>query len=249
MTSKTSLDNHQWCFKLDRKAPVSEMKILIVEDDQRIAVPLREELQHQNYVVDVAFDGLQGLEMAMEGHYDIVLLDLMLPKLNGFAVCKQLRDKGNSCAILMLTARSDKKDKVVGLDCGADDYLTKPFDLDELSARVRALSRRSIAQRSSMIPCGPLQIDTVSCAVTHRENVIEVTPTEYRLLLHFAHNPIAIFNGEELLRKLWSQESGGGKETIKTHIKTLRKKLVAAGVKEEVIETVYGFGYRLKNNA
>ncbi len=225
------------------------MKILIVEDDQRIALPLKEELQHQKYVVDVAFDGLQGLEMAMVGQYDIILLDLMLPKLNGFAVCKQLRDKGNSCAILMLTARSDKQDKIGGLDCGADDYMTKPFDLDELSARVRALSRRSIAQRTALISCGPLQIDTVSCTVTHHERVIDVTPTEYRLLVHFAHNPTATFKGEELLQKLWSQESGGGKETIKTHIKTLRKKIAVAGVKEEVIETVYGFGYRLKNNA
>lgn len=225
------------------------MKILIVEDDQRIALPLKEELQHQNYVVDVAYDGLQGLEMAESGQYDVVLLDLMLPKLNGFSVCKQLRSSGNACAILMLTARSDKLDKVVGLDCGADDYLTKPFDLDELSARVRALSRRSIAQRTAVVACGPLQIDTVSCAVTYRENAIEVTPTEYRLLVHFAHNPTAIFKGEELLQKLWSQDSGGGKETIKTHIKTLRKKMAAAGVKEEVIETVYGFGYRLKNNA
>jgi len=225
------------------------MKILIVEDDQRIALPLKEELQHQNYVVDVAFDGLQGLEMAMEGQYDIVLLDLMLPKLNGFSVCKQLRDKGNSCAILMLTARSDKSDKVAGLDYGADDYLTKPFDLDELSARVRALSRRAIAQRAAVIHCGPLQIDTVSRTVTYHDNLIEVTPTEYRLLTHFAHNPTAIFTGEELLNKLWSQESLGGKETIKTHIKTLRKKLASAGVGEEVIETVYGFGYRLKKNA
>lgn len=225
------------------------MKILIVEDDERIALPLKEELQHQNYVVDVAFNGIQGLEMAMGGQYDIVLLDLMLPNLNGFSVCKQLRDNGNSSAILMLTARSEKQDKVVGLDCGADDYLTKPFDLDELLARVRALSRRSIGPRKSVISYGPLQIDTVSCTVTYHEKTVEVTPTEYRLLLHFALNPKAIFNGEQLLDKLWSQESVGGKETIKTHIKTLRKKLIAAGIKEEVIETVYGFGYRLKNNA
>lgn len=225
------------------------MKILIVEDDQRIAIPLKEELQHQNYVVDMAADGAEGLEMAMTGQYDIVLLDLMLPKISGFSVCKQLRDNGNSSAILMLTARSDKQDKVVGLDCGADDYVTKPFDLDELSARIRALSRRTISQRKSVIKCGPLQIDTASCAVTFCERVIDITPTEYRLLVHFALNPTTTFNGEELLDKLWSQESAGGKETIKTHIKTLRKKLIAAGVKEEVIETVYGFGYRLKNNA
>jgi len=237
------------CFTLEKGHLRAKMKILIVEDDQRIAIPLKEELQHQNYVVDMAIDGSEGLEMAMTGQYDIIVLDLMLPKLSGFSVCKQLRDNGNSAAILMLTARSDKKDKVVGLDCGADDYLTKPFDLDELSARVRALSRRSISQRKSVISCGPLEIDTVSCAVTFREKVIDVTPTEYRLLAHFALNPTATFNGEELLDKLWSQDSAGGKETIKTHIKTLRKKLVAAGIKEEVIETVYGFGYRLKNNA
>lgn len=225
------------------------MKILIVEDDQRIAVPVKEELQHQNYVVDTAFDGPQGLEMAMTGQYDIILLDLMLPKLNGFSICKQLRESGNSSAILMLTARSENQDKVAGLDCGADDYLTKPFDLDELSARVRALSRRSIGKRKAVINCGPLQIDTVSCAVTHGEQMIDVTPTEYRLLVHFALNPTATFKGEELLDKLWSQDSAGSKETIKTHIKTLRKKLIAAGVKDEIIETVYGFGYRLKTYA
>ncbi len=225
------------------------MKILIVEDDKRIAVPLKEELQHQNYVVDVAHDGLQGLEMAKAGQYDVVLLDLMLPKLSGFSVCKQLRESGNSCAILMLTARSGKVDKVVGLDCGADDFVTKPFDLDELSARVRALFRRSVAHsRSSVISCGPLQINTVSCLVTYLGNVIDVTPTEYRLLMHFAHNPTAIFRGEELLHKLWSPESVGGRETIKTHIKTLRKKIAAVGVSEQVIETVYGFGYRLRSD-
>ncbi len=226
------------------------MKILIVEDDQRIALPLKEELQHQNYIVDVAFDGATGLDLALQGQYDIVILDLMLPKLSGFSLCQRLRESGNSCAVLMLTARSEKRDKVGGLDCGADDYLTKPFDLDELLARVRALSRRSVAyRRTAIVACGPLQIDTASCTVNHGADTVDVTPTEYRLLLHFAQNPSTIFNGEELLNKLWSQESVGGKETVKTHIKTLRKKLTAAGVECEVIETVYGFGYRLKNNA
>jgi two-component system response regulator QseB len=252
----TSPENYLGCFTLrssshyfEQGDPLSKMKILIVEDDDRISIPLKEELQHQNYVVDLAFDGSQGLEMATAGRYDIILLDLMLPKLNGFSVCKQLRENGNSSAILMLTVRNEKQDKVAGLNCGADDYLTKPFDLDELSARIRALSRRFISQRQSLIPCGPLQIDTVSCTVSYLEKPIEVTPTEYRLLVHFALNPTATFNGEELLDKLWSQEFVGGKETIKTHIKTLRKKLSAAGVQEPVIETVYGFGYRLRHNA
>ena len=225
----TSPENYLRCFTLrasshyfEQGDPLSKMKILIVEDDDRISIPLKEELQHQNYVVDLAFDGSQGLEMATAGRYDIILLDLMLPKLNGFSVCKQLRENGNSSAILMLTVRNEKQDKVAGLNCGADDYLTKPFDLDELSARIRALSRRFISQRQSLIPCGPLQIDTVSCTVSYLEKPIEVTPTEYRLLVHFALNPTATFNGEELLDKLWSQEFVGGKETIKTRIKTVR---------------------------
>lgn len=222
------------------------MKILIIEDDERIALPVKEELQHQNYVVDLAFDGVQGLEMAMAGQYDVVLLDLMLPELNGFSICQKLRDGGSESAILMLTARGDKHDKVIGLDAGADDYLTKPFDLDELSARIRALSRRTKSQRKVVIQCGPLQIDTASCLVTFGDKAIELTPTEYRLIVHFARNPGQVFNGEELLDKLWSQDDAPGREAIKTHMKTLRKKFTEAGVEKDVIETVYGFGYRLK---
>lgn len=222
------------------------MKILIIEDDERIASPVREELEHQCYVVDIAVEGNIGLEMARTGDYDIILLDLMLPVLDGFSICKQLREEGNSSAILMLTARGEKHDKISGLDSGADDYITKPFDLDELSARIRALSRRSGTQRKTLINCGRLQIDTALCQVLYEETIVDLTPTEYRILLHFARNPGAIFNGEELIERLWSSNESPGRETIKTHMKTLRKKLASAGGNKDVIETVYGFGYRLK---
>lgn len=221
------------------------MKILIIEDDERIANPVREELQYQKYVVDCSFDGAHGLEMALLGQYDIIILDLMLPKMSGFEICQRLREKGVSSSVLMLTARSEKQDKILGLDAGADDYLTKPFDLDELSARVRALSRRPAVLRKSVIDCGAIQIDTAECTVTCGDTQFDLTPTEYRLLVHFARYPGEIFKVEELLDKLWSQEETPGKEAIKTHVKTLRKKLAAGGV-EALIETVYGFGYRLK---
>lgn len=225
------------------------MKILIIEDDERIAIPVKEELEHQSYAVDIALDGGQGLEMALSSHYDVVVLDLMLPTLNGFSVCRQLRDQGNSAAILMLTARSEKRDKIDGLDSGADDYLTKPFDLEELSARVRALMRRPTGPRNTVLACGPLTIETAARKVLHGQREIDLTPTEYRLLLHFARNPTHFFKPEDLLDKLWSNDKPPGREAIKTHIKTLRRKLSTAGVTNDLIETAYGFGYRLNRDA
>lgn len=223
------------------------MKILIIEDDERIAIPVKEELVHQNYVVDIAHDGAQGLLMARLGQYDVLVLDLMLPKLSGISVCSALRREGNTAAILMLTARNEKQDKVQGLDAGADDYLTKPFDLEELSARVRALARRSTMERRTIVECGNVTIDTAACRVWSNDKNIELTPTEYRLLLHFARNPATTFSSEELLGRLWSQDEAPGLETVKTHLKTLRRKLSSAGA-DSLIETVYGFGYKLKDN-
>ncbi|MBZ0184988.1 MAG: response regulator transcription factor [Candidatus Obscuribacterales bacterium] len=221
------------------------MKILIIEDDKRIARPLREELHHLNYVVDIAADGVLGLELALSGSYDLILLDIMLTGMDGYTICKTLRDSGSTTAILMLTARSLKNDKVTGLDVGADDYLTKPFELDELTARIRALTRRSPSVRKTVFDCGQLQIDTSSCSVTFDQAKIDLTPTEYRLLLHFVRNPSVTFSGEDLIDRLWSHDCVAGKEAIKTHMMTLRRKLSKAGVAKNLIETVYGFGYRL----
>lgn len=222
------------------------MRILLVEDDDRIAEPLAEDLRHQYHVVDVADDGLKGWECAQSVLYDLILLDLMLPKLDGITLCKRLRSAGCTVPILMLTARDTITDKVIGLDAGADDYLVKPFDLEELGARVRALSRRSLEIRQPILRCGDLQLDPGSCNVTYKGQALSLTPKEYMILELFLKNPTLVFSRSALLDKLWEFGKLPAEETIKTHITSLRRKLKEAGNPQELIETVYGLGYRLR---
>ena len=222
------------------------MRILLVEDDDRIAQPLAEDLRHQYHVVDVAEDGLKGWECAQSVSYDLILLDLMLPRLDGLSLCKRLRSAGCMAPILMLTARDTTTDKVIGLDAGADDYLIKPFELEELAARVRALSRRSLETRQPVLICGDLQLDPSTCNVSYGGKALSLTPKEYMILELFLRNPTLVFSRSSLLDKLWEFGKLPAEETIKTHITSLRRKLKEAGSSEELIETVYGLGYRLR---
>lgn len=221
------------------------MRILLVEDDDRIARPLAEDLSHQNHIVDLARDGLEGWAYAQAVDYELILLDLMLPKLDGVTLCKQLRTSGSKALILMLTARDTTSDKVVGLDAGADDYLVKPFELEELAARIRALSRRSPETKPLILTHGALQLDPSRHKVTHAGEDLPLTPKEYMLLDCFLRNPTQILTRSFLLDRLWELDQTAGEETIKTHLTNLRRKLKAAGAAENVIETVYGVGYRL----
>lgn len=221
------------------------MKILIVEDDKRIALPLREELEHQNYDVELAFDGESGQRLAETGKPDVIILDLMLPKLNGLQLCHELRKSGYPGGILILTARSARRDKVAGLDTGADDYLTKPFDMEELLARIRALGRRTPKGKGSLIAHGDIRLDPQKCSASYRETPIALTPTEFRLLAHLMRNPNTTFSKQALVDRLWLDDTPT-EQAIKTYIKSLRNKLGNAGAPRDVIETVYGFGYRLK---
>lgn len=222
------------------------MRILLVEDDDRIAQPLAEDLRHQYHVVDVAEDGLKGWECTQSVLYDLILLDLMLPRLDGLTLCKRLRSAGCIAPILMLTARDTTTDKVIGLDAGADDYLIKPFELEELAARVRALSRRSLETRQPVLICGDLQLDPGTCNVSYGGKALSLTPKEYMILELFLRNPTLVFSRSSLLDKLWEFGKLPAEETIKTHITSLRRKLKEAGSSEELIETVYGLGYRLR---
>lgn len=222
------------------------MRILLVEDDDRIAQPLAEDLRHQYHVVDVAEDGLKGWECTQSVLYDLILLDLMLPRLDGLTLCKRLRSAGCIAPILMLTARDTTTDKVIGLDAGADDYLIKPFELEELAARVRALSRRSLETRQPVLICGDLQLDPSTCNVSYGGKALSLTPKEYMILELFLRNPTLVFSRSSLLDKLWEFGKLPAEETIKTHITSLRRKLKEAGSSEELIETVYGLGYRLR---
>lgn len=222
------------------------MRILLIEDDDRIAEPLVEHLTHQYYVVDLAQDGITGLEQAQLAPYDLILLDLMLPRLDGITLCKRLRAKGCKALILMLTAKDTTTDKVIGLDAGADDYLVKPFKIQELAARIRALSRRSSDIRPPVVTYKNLQLDPSTHQVTYAGKLLSLTPKEYMLLEVFLRNPTRVFTRRELLEKIWECEDVSGEETIKTHLRNLRRKIKAAGSESDLIENVYGIGYRLE---
>ncbi|MEM6868246.1 MAG: response regulator transcription factor [Cyanobacteria bacterium P01_C01_bin.121] len=221
------------------------MKILIVEDDDRIALPLARDLRHQLHGVDIAQDGIEGWDYTQAAKYDLILLDLMLPRLDGISLCKKLRSAQCQSLILMLTARDTTNDKIVGLDAGADDYLVKPFNLEELSARIRALQRRSRELTPPTLQHGDLRLDPTSQVVTYREKLLTLTPKEYLLLEYFIRHPGHVLSRSTLLDKLWEFDKESGEGTVRTHITNLRSKLKAVGSSKHVIETVYGMGYRL----
>ncbi len=221
------------------------MKILIVEDDARIAAPLAKDLRHQHHSVDIAEDGMEGWNYAQAASYDLILLDWMLPKLDGISLCKKLRSAQCQSIILMLTARDTTSDKVMGLDAGADDYLVKPFKLEELSARIRALQRRSRELTPPILQHGELTLDPASQMVTYGKDTLSLTPKEYLLLEYFMRHPGQVLSRSALLDHLWEFDQESGEGTIKTHLTNLRSKLKAAGSPKDFIETVYGMGYRL----
>lgn len=221
------------------------MRILIVEDDVRIADPVADDLRRQRHVVDVANDGQTGLEYALGGAYDAVLLDVMLPGIDGLSICRRLRAERSDAMILMLTARDTTGDKVTGLDAGADDYLVKPFELAELSARLRALRRRQNPVRENVLRSGQLSLDPTDMRVRVDGRPVALTPTEFALVETLMREPLRVFSRAMLLEKIASIERAPADESIKTHIANLRRKLEKGGLTYEPIETLYGNGYRL----
>ena len=221
------------------------MKILIVEDDDLIAKALTTVLTNHNYAVEVASDGEAGWDLIELYAYDLILLDLLLPKLDGISLCQRVRSKGYQVPILLLTGRDSSHDKAIGLDAGADDYLVKPFDPEELVARVRALLRRGTVTSAPVLEWGKLRLDPASCEVTHADQPLSLTPKEYALLELFLRNPQRVFSCGMILEHLWAFEELPGEEAVRTHIKGLRQKLKPVGEKD-LIETVYGVGYRLR---
>ncbi|XGV97810.1 MAG: response regulator [Leptolyngbya sp. BL-A-14] len=219
------------------------MRILLVDDDALLTQTLASYLITQHYVVDVAMDGEAGWSYAQAANYDLILLDIDLPKLDGVRLCQTLRQAKYTMPILLLTAQGDSADKVLGLDAGADDYLVKPCTTEELSARIRALLRR---QHTAMpvLQWGELLLDPCTCEVVYQKQVLPLSPKEYGLLELFLRNPQRVFSSSSILEHLWGFDAPG-EETIRTHIKRLRRKLKAAGV-DEIIDTIYGMGYRLK---
>ena len=223
------------------------MKILLVEDDAPTAQFLSAALTADQYAVDVATDGQTGLELAQQWEYDLMVLDVMIPRLDGISVCRQLRSQSNQTPILLLTAKGANEDIVTGLDAGADDYLTKPFDLSQLLARIRALLRRGGGTPSSMVlTWGELTLNIVSAQVTYRQQSLELRPREYKLLELFLRHPLRVFSRNAIIDQIWTSDDFPSEGAVTNLIKDLRQRLKKAGVEAELIETVYGLGYRLR---
>lgn len=221
------------------------MKILIVEDDERISEAIAEYLEDRNHVVEMAQDGQEAWELLDAFSYDAIVLDIGLPRIDGLTLCRRLRSQGCSIPILMLTARDTLPDKVQGLDVGADDYLVKPFEIEELAARVRALLRRRNDLQPPLLQWGELRLDPNCCDVSYGESPIKLSATEFRILELFLRHSRRVFTREQIIDQVWSFDRSPGEATVKAHIRSLRLKLEAVGASPDLIETVYGVGYRL----
>lgn len=223
------------------------MKILLIEDDESLADLVVEKLTRQKqHIIEWSDNGCEGLELAESYEYDIILLDVALPQIDGIEVCQQLRQHGNRTPILLLTAHDTITKKVAGLDAGADDYLVKPFDVRELLARIRALSRRGNDNLLPVLEWGKLALDPNNCQVTYQKEPLKLTAKEYALLELFLRHPQRIFSQSSLIEKIWSWEEAPSENAVRTQIKGLRYKLKEVGIDPNIIETIYGLGYRLK---
>ncbi len=221
------------------------MKILLVEDDRNLASMLQEVLKSHRYRVDVAFDGENGLELAITFEYDLILLDVMLPKQSGIHICQQLRSQQNAVPILLLTALGASDQRVAGLDAGADDYLTKPIDIPELLARIRALLRRGQDTISPVLEWQGLRLDPSTGQVMGLGQPLALTAKEYALVELFLRNPQRIYSQSALIDRLWDAENLPMENAVRSHIKILRQKFKKVGL-ADILETVFGLGYRLR---
>ncbi len=221
------------------------MPILIIEDEKKLSDLLKQALQGERYAVDTAYDGEEGLAKALKNDYSLILLDIMLPKKDGFAVCKELRDSSIHTPIIMLSARETIEDRVTGLDLGADDYLVKPFGMKELFARIRSVLRRRKTTSPDILKIDDLILDRKKHEVTRAGQVIALTPKEYKLLDTLLSNSNQAINRRKLIDKAWGPDFVETSNELNVHIKYLRTKL-EKGSKKSLIHTVRGVGFVLK---
>jgi len=221
------------------------MQILIVEDDQRLARQLKKGLEEQGHMISLAFDGIEGLETAQDGHFDVLVLDVMLPRLDGFGLVRRLRTSGNRSPILMLTARDSAEDIVAGLDAGADDYLTKPFALKVLLARLRALARRKQVEPRTQLQIGDLVLDPAERAVRRGKAAIALTRTEFVLLETLMRNSGRVVTRDRLIDAVWGTQREVESNTLDVYVRQLRAKVDPTG-NRKLIQTIRGVGYTVR---
>lgn len=221
------------------------MKVLLVEDSERLQRSLTTGLQKNGFTLDQAFDGEQALSYIAMNDYDAIILDLMLPKVDGLTVLSRLRGDGNNCHVLILSANDQTEDRVRGLDLGADDYLIKPFSFDELVSRLRALSRRQLGVKNPVLKINGVEINSVSREVMFDGQTIGLTPHEYQLLEFLAHRRGRVFSHDQLIDHLYDAGSYVTRNAVEAHISALRKRLNAANA-PKLVKTRRGFGYLIE---
>ncbi len=224
------------------------MRLLVVEDENKVLNFLRQGLEEEKYIVDTASDGVAGLEMAMNNHYDAIILDVMLPGKDGFTVLRELRDAGVASPVMMLTARNNVIDKVSGLDLGADDYLAKPFEFEELTARLRSLLRRGTPEKTTKLRCGELILDTVTHIAYRGNREIDLTSKEYTLLEYLMRNKNRILSRSTITQHVWRHNFDQESNIIDVYIKRLRIKIDGDSEKP-LIQSIRGVGYRMRELA
>ncbi len=225
------------------------MRILIIEDDHKIANAIKKGLEQESYAVDVSYDGKDGFGSAMTINYDLVILDRMLPEIDGMKVCQALRDNKIATPILILTAKDKISDKVEGLNAGADDYLAKPFAFEELLARVRALIRRPRHVSQDVLQVGDLSLDTINFIVKRRNKVISLSNKEFALLEYMMRNPGRILTKDNIIAHVWDYDADILPNTVEVFVGYLRNKIDKAFKEDEpLIKTVRGFGYKISKD-
>ena len=222
-----------------------DMRLLVIEDEQKVANFIKQGLEEEGYAVDHAADGASGLQMALEGLHDVIVLDVLLPKLDGLSVLQQLRQETITTPVLLLTVRATIEDKVLGLDAGADDYLTKPFAFEEFVARVRALLRRRAETAPPILQVADLALDPARRVVSRGDKRIELTPREFALLDYFMRNPGRVLTRTMIANRVWDYSFDAATNVIDVYVNYLRKK-IDAGHAIKLIHTVRGVGYVMK---
>ncbi|MCL4416899.1 MAG: response regulator transcription factor [Actinobacteria bacterium] len=222
------------------------MRILLIEDEKPLAQVIKNWLTEQGFAVDEAFDGEEGLYLAESESYDVIILDVMLPKIDGVTVCKELRSKKVDSSILMLTAKTHLNDKVVGLNAGADDYLAKPFEFEELKARINALLRRGYKQPETVIKIDDLEIDPAQHIVKRGDKSLVLTPKEFAVLEFLARHKDEVVTRTQIMEHTWDYNFNSMSNVVDVYIATLRRK-IDGGQKKKLIQTIFNVGYKLSD--
>ncbi|HUD45009.1 MAG TPA: response regulator transcription factor [Patescibacteria group bacterium] len=223
------------------------MRILVIEDEHKIARSIKKGLEHENYAVDTVFDGTEGLDFALSEEYDLIVIDRLLPGMDGIEIVKKVREHGIHTPILMLTAKGQIEDKVEGLDTGADDYMVKPFAFTELFARVRALTRRPKKSTGAVLKIDNLTLNTVNYEVKREDKNIQLSSKEFSLLEYLMRHQNAIVTKEQIMNHVWSYDANVLPNSVEVYIKHLRDKIDAPFKDSSLIKTVRGFGYKISN--